>query len=303
MADWLELGATLLGGLLGSKAGGDTTTSSTQTSDPWAPAQPYLLDNLKTNADLQKFYQQNPFNAQQKQSYENIYGDLNNFRNNTAPGLMDFANNAMTGSYSRQKGGAPGSGGGYGGSVQPGGMKQSGKGPFSVSPGTYAMPDWEAMNPFSAQNKPAAPAAPQNAAPQQTGGFGGLLGSNENRSNNGGPNFGGGSGDGFGFGSDNVYGIGSSFNTDAALSVANKASLLGIAPAAIAGLIAGIKEGYMSQEDIDREVASLDRALADKDARNHGMGNGPGFGGGFDSVGIGDSNVGDFGGPGWGGGS
>ena len=65
MADWLQLGSTLLGGLLGSKAGGSTTTTATATKDPWGPAQPYMLDNLKSEAALQKQYQQTPFNPQQ----------------------------------------------------------------------------------------------------------------------------------------------------------------------------------------------------------------------------------------------
>ena len=50
--DWLSLGATALGGLLGSKAGGDQTQTQTQTRDPWAPAQPYMLQNLKNEAAL-----------------------------------------------------------------------------------------------------------------------------------------------------------------------------------------------------------------------------------------------------------
>lgn len=332
MTDWLELGTTLIGGLLGANANSDQTKTVSGSKEPWKPAQPYLMDNLKNNANLQKFYQQNPFNQQQKTSYENIYGDLNNFRNNTAPGLMNFANNAMTGGYQRQ-GGAPGAAVDsrqsssqpasveglyrsvlnrepeaagldywkkqFGDSIdaneinqfreaaQPeinktGGRVQSQSpgsgllGPFSVNKGTsYAMPDWNAQNPFSEQNKPKEEAAPTQLL-QNIGS--GLLSPTKNE------NYGNGNGAG-GYNaigdneseSGNVYGIGSSFNTDAASSAAAKAAALGLAPAAIAGLISGIKNGYMSQADIDREVAALDKALAEKDARNHGSSGG--FGG------------------------
>ena len=198
MAFGLSAGAvSLIGagaGLLGSQmsknnAGGAGTTNK----EPWAPAQQYLVDNLKKNADLQKFYEQNPFNAQQKAGYQNVFNDLDNFRNNTAPGLMGFANNAMTGSYQRPQLSRPGSAG-YGGTPQnnqtPGGLLAmqpgSGGGPFNVArtppvqapaggvgpmPGgllggsNFGQIDWNAMNPHSAQNTPAAPAAPAPAGP------------------------------------------------------------------------------------------------------------------------------------------
>ena len=128
----------LLGGLFGAASSGNTTTGATQSRDPWAPAQPYMLRNLQNEADLQSYYQKTPFNAQQQQGYSNLFGDIGNFRDNVAPGLMEFANRGMTSSYQRQRGGAPGSGGGYGGAVQPGGMGQSGQGPFSVARGAQA---------------------------------------------------------------------------------------------------------------------------------------------------------------------
>ena len=126
---------SLLGGLFGAASSGNTTTGATQSRDPWGPAQPHILRNLQNEADLQSYYQKTPFNAQQQQGYSNLFGDIGNFRDNVAPGLMDFANRGMTSSYQRQRGGAPGSGGGYGGAVQPGGMSQSGQGPFSVARG------------------------------------------------------------------------------------------------------------------------------------------------------------------------
>lgn len=126
---------SIIGALLGASSAGNTTTGATQSRDPWGPAQPHILRNLQNEADLQQHYQKTPFNAQQQQGYSNLFGDIGNFRDNVAPGLMDFANRGMTSSYQRQRGGAPGSGGGYGGAVQPGGMSQSGQGPFSVARG------------------------------------------------------------------------------------------------------------------------------------------------------------------------
>lgn len=139
-----QIGAAVAGGLLGGK---DGNTESKK--EPWGPAQPYILDNLKSSKQLQDFYQQNPFNQQQKTSYQNTFGDLDNFRQNTAPGLMDFANNAMTSTYQRQRGGNAGDGAGYGGPVRQGGLLQSGARPFSVAPGqAYGLLDFNAMNPF-----------------------------------------------------------------------------------------------------------------------------------------------------------
>lgn len=127
----------IAGGLLGFLGNRDSgkANETTTTRDPWAAAQPYMLKNLQNEADLQSYYQKTPFNAQQQQGYSNLLGDIGNFRDNVAPGLMDFANRGMTSSYQRQRGGTPGSGGGYGGAVQPGGMSQSGQGPFSVARG------------------------------------------------------------------------------------------------------------------------------------------------------------------------
>ena len=125
---------SLLGGLFGAGASGDTKTGATQSRDPWGPAQPHILRNLQNEADLQSVYQKNPFNAQQQAGYNNIFADADHFRSSVAPGLMDFANRGTTGSYERQRGGAPGSAAGYGGESRPGGFRAGGQGPFSVAP-------------------------------------------------------------------------------------------------------------------------------------------------------------------------
>lgn len=95
-----NLGA-IAGGLLGAAASGDTKTEATSQKDPWAPAQPYLLDNLKKNAALQEQYAQTPFNAQQQTAYQNSFNDSDNFRNNVAPGLLGMVNSFQP--YVRQR--------------------------------------------------------------------------------------------------------------------------------------------------------------------------------------------------------
>jgi hypothetical protein len=234
MAFGLSAGAvSLIGagaGLLssGNKNGGAGVTSK----EPWAPAQQYLKDNLAKNAELQKFYEQNPFNAQQKTGYQNTFNDLDNFRNNTAPGLMGFANNAMTGTYQRPQFSRPGMAG-YGGTPQtnqtPGGllaMQPGGSGgPFSVArvpqgadqsqgaPSQYGQINWNAINPHSAQNAPVAPAAPAPASntmtPEQLAYLQRLM--SGNGGNQGGESMGGGYGIGGGGGFGGGYGLGSGF--------------------------------------------------------------------------------------------
>lgn len=163
MAFGLSAGAvSLIGagaGLIGSSmGGGDSTQQATQSKAPWEPAQPFLLKDLQTNQDLQNWYTKNPFNQQQKVGLQNTMTDADNFRTNIMPGLLNFSNESMSSNYQRQTGGAPGSGGGYGGAVRPGGLLQSG-------PGAFSMPT------------PSAPSAPSAAGGGLMGGaMGGFMG-------------------------------------------------------------------------------------------------------------------------------
>ena len=177
MAFGLSAGAvSLIGGGLGllsggSKNGGAGASSSERS--PWAPAAPYLQDNLKTNSDLQKFYQQNPFNAQQKTGLQNTLTDADQFRSRVAPGLMGFANGMMGSNYQRQTGGEVGSGAGYGGERRTmqtqRAITPTSQGPYSTAPTgqAFGQIDWNAANPFSTQNKPAAPVAQTPAIPEE----------------------------------------------------------------------------------------------------------------------------------------
>lgn len=175
--------AAILGPIAGSVVGGlmsdDSQQSQTASKEPWKDAAPWLRENLRTGQGLQSYYQQNPFNPQQQASYQNIFGDLDAFRNQMAPGLMGFANKLMGGSYQRGGSTAGANGGGLlsGGAQPTGGMMQGMNGmqgqagPFSVSPGqSYGAIDFAAQNPFtngSMAPPPAMPADPTAKTPQE----------------------------------------------------------------------------------------------------------------------------------------
>lgn len=178
-------------GLIGSSMGGGGGGGQTQSKEPWEAARPWLEDNIRTGQDLQRFYQQNPFNRQQQDAYNNIFSDQSNFRGNIAPGMMDFANRLMGTNYQRapnmferrpggMSGGLLGGGNarpmGYGG--QPMGNQPMGGGmaqPMGYEPavrqpsgGPFSMPsgggggsqpsgggiDFNAQNPYATDLKP-----------------------------------------------------------------------------------------------------------------------------------------------------
>ena len=100
IGEFVKDNASLVGAGLGALASGDTQTKSSSSKDPWAPAQPYLLDNLKTNANMQEYYRANPFSTEQKTAYQGL---LNTLANNNAnvPGLL--ANASSFGQSNRGK--------------------------------------------------------------------------------------------------------------------------------------------------------------------------------------------------------
>ena len=145
------------GALLGSmnSGDGDSQQSTEQKKTPWEPAQPWMKANLQSGQDLQKYMQANPFNAQQKVGYQNLFGGIDQMNQQIAPGLMGVANGLMGSSYQRQKGGAPGSAAGYGGAVQPGGLlRNSTPQVFPTAPSgqAHGLLNWDAMNPYSPAN-------------------------------------------------------------------------------------------------------------------------------------------------------
>ena len=161
------IAGSVVGGLM-SDGGGEEQTA---TKEPWSAAAPWLRENIAQGQNLQAYYQQNPWNSLQQTGYQNIYGDLDNFRNSIAPGMMDFANRLMGTNYSRggatmqnkpqamPRSGAQSGNGGMLSSLlsaaQPGQQSRGSSGPFSVSPGqSYGLLDFNALNPYNGALKP-----------------------------------------------------------------------------------------------------------------------------------------------------
>lgn len=92
------IAGAVIGGLMSDGGGGQQQTA---TKEPWEPARKPLTNSLSTGQDLERYYQQNPFNPLQRQGYQNLYSDLDQFRNQMAPGLMNFANRLMNTNYQR----------------------------------------------------------------------------------------------------------------------------------------------------------------------------------------------------------
>ena len=91
------IAGSVVGGLM-SDGGGSSQTAS---KDPWGPAVEPLTNSLATGQDLERYYQQTPFNPLQQQGYQNLYSDLDQFRSQLSPQLMQFANSMMQSNYQR----------------------------------------------------------------------------------------------------------------------------------------------------------------------------------------------------------
>lgn len=87
----------VVGGLMSDGGGSSQTASKT----PWEPAIKPLTNSLETGRALERYYQQNPFNQMQRTGYQNLYADLDQFRNQIQPGLVQFANGMMQSDYQR----------------------------------------------------------------------------------------------------------------------------------------------------------------------------------------------------------
>ena len=92
----------VVGGVMNKGGGGQQTASK----DPWGPAQKPLINSLDTGQGLETYYQQNPFNPLQRVGYQNLFADLDNFRNVMAPQAMAFNNRMMNTNYQRKPAGA-----------------------------------------------------------------------------------------------------------------------------------------------------------------------------------------------------
>ena len=90
-----------VGGLMGGGGGGGGEVNKA----PWDPAIKPLQNSLTTGTALENYYQQNPFNPLQQAGYQNLYADLDNFRNVMAPQAMAFNNRMMNTNYQRKPAG------------------------------------------------------------------------------------------------------------------------------------------------------------------------------------------------------
>jgi hypothetical protein len=84
-----NIGGALLGGLLG---GGNSTKSDAVTKDPYAPAVPWINQNITSGQNLQSQYQAQPLSMGQIQAYGNSLGLTEGFRQQ-APDLISEMNN------------------------------------------------------------------------------------------------------------------------------------------------------------------------------------------------------------------
>lgn len=91
------IAGAVVGGLMSDGGGGQQTASK----EPWAPAIKPLTNSLDTGQALERYYQQNPFNPMQRTGYQNLFSDLDQFRNQIQPGLAQFANDMMQSTYQR----------------------------------------------------------------------------------------------------------------------------------------------------------------------------------------------------------
>ena len=176
IAGWISAGTGLLGAMSSGGKDGGGGGQQVNTKEPWAEAAPWLKKQIKDGMDLQQNYLDNPFNSQQKTAYQNTFDDLNNYRSNIAPGIMNFANQAMTGGgFQRQRYERPGEAG-YAPRQpqqpqqpqQPAGLMGTPNGPFGVS-GAGLMNEGSRYAPvdFGTQ-KPVQQMAPQPSQPEET---------------------------------------------------------------------------------------------------------------------------------------
>lgn len=101
----------VVGGLMSDSGGGSQQVTK---NEPWGPAQEPLKNILSDAEKLRQYYQQTPFNQLQKTSYQNLAGDLDNYRQSIAPSMMTLSNRLMNSNYQRAPAGSE-----LGGFLQP----------------------------------------------------------------------------------------------------------------------------------------------------------------------------------------
>lgn len=152
------IAGAVVGGMMNDGGGGQTASK-----EPWDVAAPWLKEIVGTGQELQNAYLQNPFNTVQQTGMQNTLSDIDAFRSQMAPGLMDFANRLMGSNYQRSPAGTElmrGRGvasGGQQGQTMPTGLlgatSMGGQpgGPFSVPASRpFGLIDFQALNPMTA---------------------------------------------------------------------------------------------------------------------------------------------------------
>jgi len=137
--------AAIVGPIAGAVVGGLMSDGGSQTAskEPWSAAAPWLKRNIQQGQDLQAYYQQNPFNRQQMVGYQNLFSDIDNYRNAVSPGLLAITNKYLG------KGGSPGIS--LLSSGAPGKADAGGYAPMSKS---FGLLDFNALNPYNGALKP-----------------------------------------------------------------------------------------------------------------------------------------------------
>jgi len=126
-----------------SQASDQTAQANAQNNALRNQAMPYALENLKKNAELQKFYERQPFSDQQKIGYQNSNNLIDSFNQGSGQGLLGMANQMMGTGYQR------------GGSTLAPNQRGllSTDGPFKMPQmQSFGQIDFEKQNPSSDQN-------------------------------------------------------------------------------------------------------------------------------------------------------
>lgn len=94
--------AKLAGAAFGAATSGDQNQQSSQTREPWGPAQDWIKQNIASGQALQQQYQAQPFSPLQQQAYTNQFGLLNNINANAGQLFAGMnANSSGANAYDR----------------------------------------------------------------------------------------------------------------------------------------------------------------------------------------------------------
>ena len=92
-----------VGGMMGGGGGGGGGGEVNKA--PWDPAIKPLINSVDTGRGLETYYQQNPLNPLQRVGYQNLFADLDHFRNVMAPQAVALNNRMMNTNYQRKPAG------------------------------------------------------------------------------------------------------------------------------------------------------------------------------------------------------